>query len=153
MLSNMLFAATDFSNFLNSPEAVGGIAGLFAGMVVVAIIVSIAVYVYMALALQTIGNKLGYKNSWLAWFPIANYAMILELGEFHWAFIFLLLIPILGWLAVAVLVIISLWRIFEKRNYPGWLALTPVLTLIPFLGIFAAAAYLVIFGLVAWKDQ
>lgn len=153
MFSNMLFAATDVTNIFNSPEAVGGLAGLVAGMLVVAIIVSIALYIYMALALQTIGRKLNYSYPWLAWIPLANYAMILELGEFHWALIFLLLIPFLGWLAVAVLIIISLWRIFEKRNYPGWLALTPILTLVPFLGILAGIAYLVIFGLVAWKDQ
>ncbi len=153
MFSNMLFAATDLTSLFNSPEALAGMAALFAGMLVIAIIVVIALYIYMALALQTIGKKLKYKNSWLAWIPIANYAMILELGKFHWALIFLILIPFAGWLAIAVLVIISLWRIFEKRKYPGWLALLPVLGVIPVLGWLAALAYLVVFGMVAWKDR
>lgn len=153
MFSDMLFAATDLTSLFNSPEALAGMAALFAGMLVIAIIVVIALYVYMALALQTIGKKLKYKNSWLAWIPIANYAMILELGKFHWALIFLILIPFAGWLAIAVLVIISLWRIFEKRKYPGWLALLPVLGVIPVLGWLAGLAYLVVFGMVAWKDR
>jgi hypothetical protein len=150
MFSNMLFAAT---NFATDPVAIGGLMGLIAGMVVVAIIVGIALYIYMALALQTIGKKLNYKNNWLAWIPIANYAMILELGGFHWALVFLLLIPFLGWAAVAVLQFIALWRIFEKRNYPGWLILILLLSIIPLLGFLAIIAYLIIFGMVAWKDR
>jgi len=150
MLSNMLFAAT---NTTMSPAAVGGLFAMFAGLAVLAIIVGIALYVYIALALQTIGKKLKYKNSWLAWIPIANYAMILELGGFHWAWIFLLLVPFLGWAAIAVLEIISLWRIFEKRKYPGWLVLVLILSVIPIIGFLAGIAYLIILGMVAWKDR
>jgi hypothetical protein len=155
MFSNILLA-TDWSSLFSNPEVAAGSAGMLgflAGMIVLAIIVGVALYVYMALALQTIGKKLKYKNPWLAWIPIANNAMLLELGGFHWAWIFLLLIPFAGWVAIAVLVIISLWKIFEKRNYPGWLALLPVLSVIPVVGIFAGLAYLVVFGMVAWKDR
>lgn len=155
MFSNMLIAATDLSSFFNGGDmlAVAGLAGLFAGMLIFAIIILLALYVYMALALQTIGRKLKYKNSWLAWIPIANYAMVLELGSFHWAWIFLILIPFLGWLALIVLIFISLWRIFEKRKYSGWLSLVPLLSAIPVLGFLAGIAYLIIIGMVAWKDR
>jgi hypothetical protein len=152
MFSNMLFAAVDSSSML-STEALGGIMALIAGMLVLAIIIGVVVYVYTSLAFQTIAKKLGYKYPWLAWIPFANYAMILELGEFHWALIFLALIPILGWLAVSVLIIISLWRIFEKRKYPGWLSLMPILAIIPIVNIFVGIGYLVLIGFVAWKDR
>ncbi|NCP72024.1 hypothetical protein GW835_01360 [archaeon] len=153
MFSNMLFAAVDSTNMTASPEALGGIIALIAGMALLAGIVGVALYIYTALAFQTIGKKLKYKKAWLAWIPIANYAMILELGGFHWALIFLLLVPVLGWAAVMVLALISMWRIFEKRKYPGWLALVPILAIIPIVNIFVGIAYLVIIGLVAWKDR
>ncbi len=131
----------------------GMYAGLFAGLIVLAVILGIAVYVYFAFAWMTIAKKLGYKNAWLAWIPFANIAMILSLGGFHWAWIFLLVVPVLGWLAVLVLMIIATWRIFEKRKYPGWLALVHVLELVPLVSGLAGLAYLVIIGLVAWADR
>jgi len=153
MFSNMLFAATDLSTVTMDPAALGGIFAVLAGMIVLLSIVSLALYIYMAIALQTIGKKLNYKHPWLAWIPIANYAMILELGGFHWALIFLLLIPFAGWLAVIVLIFIAIWKIFEKRKYPGWLVLLLILTPIPILGWLAGLAYLIVFGMVAWKDR
>ena len=73
--------------------------------------------------------------------------MILQLGGFHWAWIFLLLIPVLGWIAVFVLLVIATWRIFEKRKYPGWFSLSMV---IPKAGLIL---YLVAIGFVAWRDK
>jgi len=126
----------------------GGVLGsLIAGAVIIGVLISIALYVYFALAWMTIAKKLKYKNSWLAWIPIANFAMILQLGGFHWAWIFLILIPILGWIAIAVLLIIATWRIFEKRNYPGWFSLAQI---IPQVG---SILYLIAIGFVAWKDK
>lgn len=119
----------------------------------IAVVVSIIVYIYSSLVLFTIGKKLGYKRSWLAWIPVANLAMILQLGNFHWALVFLLLVPILGTIAVAVLLIISLWRIYEKRKYSGWLSLVPLLSVIPVVGFLAGIAHLVIMGVVAWKNK
>jgi len=90
---------------------------------------------------------LKYKKSWLAWIPIANISMMLQLGDFHWAWVFLILIPILGWIALFVLVIIATWRIFEDLDYPGWLSLAPI---IPQVG---GIAHLVIIGIVAWYKK
>ena len=73
--------------------------------------------------------------------------MILQLGGFHWAWIFLILIPFLGWIPLAVLFIIANWRIFEKRKYPGWFSLSMI---IPEVG---CILYGVAIGFVAWKDN
>lgn len=121
-------------------------AGFFALAVALIVIFSIVVYIYTSLAWYTIGRKLKYKKAWLAWIPIANFAMILEMGGFHWAWVFLILIPILGWIALGVLLIIACWKIFEKRNYPGWFCLV---SLIPEVGGILA---MIIIGFVAWKD-
>jgi len=131
------------SSFLGG--ALGG--ALIAIGILLMVLLIAAFYVYTSLAWQTIAKKLKYKKSWLAWIPIVKWSMVLQLGKFHWAWIFLILIPILGWIALAVLLIISKWRIFEKRKYPGWFSLA---VLIPKLGTLLD---LVIIGFVAWKNR
>jgi hypothetical protein len=130
-----------------------GMAAWFGAFLVFAIIIFIALYIYTSLVWYTIAKKLKYGKPWLAWIPFANMAMMLKLGGFHWAWIFLILIPILGWIALGVLIIIATWRIFEKRKYPGWLSLVPIASWIPFIGGAAGLAYLIIIGFVAWKDM
>lgn len=127
---------------------VGGFIGALVAIGILFLIFFIAaVYAYQALAWMTIAKKLKYKRAWLAWLPIANIAMMLQLGGFHWAWIFLILVPILGWIPLIVLIIIATWRIFEKRKYPGWFSLSVV---IPKIG---GILYLVAIGFVAWQDR
>jgi hypothetical protein len=116
------------------------------------IVILALLYVYNSLVWQTIARKLKHPYPWLAWIPFANISLILQLGEFHWAWVFLILIPILGWIALGVLMIISCWRIFEKRGYPAWLSLIPILGVIPFIGSVTGMAFLIILGFVAWRD-
>jgi len=134
----------------------------------------IGVYIYTSLAWYKIAKKLKHKNPWLAWIPFANISLMLELGNFSWAWVFLVLIPIaaiiplalsegagalfvigiilmifaiLAMLALAVLVIIANWKTFERRKHPGWYSLAPI---IPYAG---SILYLVAIGLVAWQDK
>lgn len=129
--------------------ALGGVLGgvVLALGIIVSMVILAAFYVYIALALQTIAKKLKYKKSWLAWIPIANLAMILQIGRFHWAWIFLMFIPVIGWVALTVLLVIANWRIFEQRKYPGWYSLSLVL---PEVG---GILYLIAIGFVAWRDK
>jgi hypothetical protein len=132
-----------------SQAASGGFVGgtILALGIAVAIIIGLALYIYTALAWMTIAKKLKHKYPWLAWIPFANVCLMLQLGGFHWAWIFLFLIPILGWLALLILVIIATWRIFEKRKYPGWFSLSII---IPEIG---GILYMIAIGFVAWKDK
>ena len=128
------------------------LGALIVGAIVLFILIAVAIWIYTSLAWATIGKKLKHKNPWLAWIPFARTALVLKLGKFHWALVFLYLIPIIGWAILGVLCIIAHWRIFEIRNYPGWLALIPLAGIIPFLGLLTGIAYLIILGIVAWKD-
>ncbi len=132
-----------------TPEFINGVAlgALTAGIIVFVLVFLAAFYIYHALAWQKIARKQKHKHPWLAWIPFASTSLKLQLGNFHWAWVFLWLIPILGWIALVVLLTIAIWRIFEKEKYPGWLSLSYVLSSIN--GIFMIA-YLVILGIVAW---
>jgi len=146
------FASEMMGNFSGHEVARGIVGGTVLGVLIalgifMIILLILAVYVYFALAWSTIARKLKYKKHWLAWIPFANVSMILQLGGFNWAWVFLFLIPILGWIALLVLIVIATWRIFEKRKYPGWFSLS---TVIPNVG---GILYLVAIGFVAWKDK
>jgi len=125
----------------------GSLGTMLSGMIFIAVFLGIAVYIYAALAWQEIAKRQNYKYSWFAWVPVLNIVMILELGRIPWGWIFLIFIPIFGWIALGVLGIISIWRIFEKENYPGWFSLS---TIIPKVGMIL---FLIALGFVAWKPK
>jgi hypothetical protein len=142
----------DISEVIMQCPGAGAFAGGIIGSLIVlgiaiALLLGIGIYIYFALAWQTTAKKLKHKNSWLAWIPIVNIALILQLGGFHWAWIFLILIPILGWIALFVLLIIATWKIFNKRKYPGWFSLAII---IPEVG---GILYLVSIGFLAWGKK
>ena len=120
-------------------------SGWIASFLLIAILFFIVVYVYSSLAWYTIAKKLKYRSAWLAWIPVISIIMILQLGGFHWAWIFLILIPLLGWIPLIVILVIATWKIFEKRNYPGWFSLSMI---IPKIG---GILYLIAIGFVAWS--
>ncbi|MBR9701784.1 hypothetical protein GOV13_02590 [Candidatus Pacearchaeota archaeon] len=125
----------------------GAMGGLVALGTMFVSLFGVLLYVYHSWTWMVIAQKLKYKTPWLAWIPFASTAMRLQLGKFHWAWTFLWLIPIFGWIAILVLLIISYWRVFEKRKYPGWFSLSLI---IPKIG---GVLYLVVIGFVAWKDR
>tara|TARA_Y100000034_G_scaffold136916_1_gene217077 strand:+ start:9850 stop:10287 length:438 start_codon:yes stop_codon:yes gene_type:complete len=139
--------AEQFSNAGELAVGAGVMAALIGIGIAFAILLIAGIYIYTSLAWMTIGRKLKYKRAWLAWIPVADISMILQLGRFHWAWVFLVLIPVAGWIALGVLVIISKWRIYRKRKYPGWFSLA---ILVPQLGWILN---LIVYGFVAWGDR
>ncbi|MFH1802945.1 MAG: hypothetical protein ABH864_05880 [archaeon] len=125
----------------------GALAGLIAIGIFVALLIVAAVYIYFALAYKAIAEKLKYQKSWLAWIPVAQWAMLLQLGGFHWAWIFLLLIPVFGWIALFIIYIIAMWRVFEKVQQPGWFSLSMIIPEIGFI------LYAIFIGLAAWQKK
>lgn len=153
-MQNQLFV--NFSN-IEDPriqELIGtGIIGLILGFLAIVILIFLAIYIYESIAWMKIGKNQKYKYPWLAWIPFARASMKLQMGKYHWAWVFLILIPIAGWIALIVLLSISIWRIFEKANYEKWLALSYPLTYVPILSWIAGIAYLIIIGFIAWKKK
>jgi hypothetical protein len=134
------------------PVAQGFTGGVIGGVLValgifVILLFMAAFYVYFALAWYSVAKKLKHKKPWLAWIPIVNIALILQLGGFHWAWILLVLGFIPGWIILLVMVIIAKWRIFVKRKYPGWFSLA---ILIPEIG---GLLNMIAIGFLAWGKK
>src|SRR3989338_5682240 len=124
-----------------------GIWAIMAGFAFVFVILLIAVYVYVALALMKIANRTKTDNAWLAWIPIANVYLMTQIAKVPgWVTLAVLLpiIPIVGSLALLVVMIWIWWKIAERRNKPGWWGI--LIGLIPIVNF-------VLIGILAWGKK
>jgi len=140
-----------YDDFTLSDPAVGAgatLAGvsalLFSGvMLVFSIVIGLGSYVYCSLALMKLAKRMNHENPWFAWIPILNMILLLQLGDQNPMLLLLLLIPGVGGVVVAVLSIIALMKICEKRGYDKMLGL---LSLIPI-------ANYILLGILAWGKK
>ncbi len=98
-------------------------------------ITSLVFYVYLSYSLYVIAQKTGHSdNAWLAWIPIVNLFLTLQIaGEPGWWFI-LFLIPI-----VNIVIGVIVWmKIAVARNKPDWWG---ILLIVPFVN-FIVPGYL-----------
>lgn len=120
--------------------ALGALGILFGGvMLFIALGTSFVLYIYSSFALMTIARKLEMENAWFAWIPILNLALLLKMGMQNPWLVLLILIPGIGAFILAVLSVIAIMKVCEKRGYDklfGLLSLVPVANLI-LLGVLA----------------
>ena len=111
---------------------------LTGGTLVFFLLIGLAAYVYTALAVQTIAEKTNTENPWLAWIPIANIILLLNIAKKPIWWIVLFLIPL-----VNIIFIIMVWMaVAEARGKPGWVG---VLLIVPLVGA-------IVPGYLAWAD-
>jgi hypothetical protein len=113
-------------------KALGG------AMLVFVLGVGLVGYIYVSLALQTIATKTATANGWLAWIPIVNLFLMLNIAKKPLWWFVLFLIPLVN----IVMAVIVWMGVAEARRKPSWwgiLAIVPV-------------ANLVVPGYLAWSD-
>jgi len=121
-------------------EGEGGAAGLAAlgAFMFVFFLIALAFYVYMALALMTIAKKTNTENAWLAWIPILNIFLMLNIAKKPLWWFILCLIPL-----VNIVIAIIVWMgIAEARGKPSWWG---ILMIVPFVNF-------IVPGYLAWSD-
>lgn len=151
-------------NFFNLASLAGtsgtdalGVMAILAGLGIIAFLMIIPVYVYMALTMMFTAKKLQTTHAWLAWIPIANTVLFAKMAKMHWWPILLLATAFISWIPVVGMIIYGIallgfyiytiiwsYRICEFRSKPGWWA---ILTIIPILGWVWA---FVMWGILAW---
>lgn len=95
-------------------------------------------YVYTAVTLYAIAKKVNAENPWLAWIPIANVVLMLNIAKKPVWWIILCLIPL-----VNLVVFVIVWMgIAEARKKPSWWG---VLIIVPVVN-------LIVPGYLAWSD-
>jgi hypothetical protein len=127
--------------FAQENEGAAGAAGLMAalaGMLMFFFIFALVMYVYMALALQTIAKKTNTENAWLAWIPIINIILMLNIAQKPLWWIILCFIPL-----VNIVILVIVWMaIAEARKKPNWWG---ILMIVPLVNI-------IVPGYLAWAD-
>ena len=74
------------------------------------VLLFVALYVWAAVALSAVFRKSG-EESWKAWVPFLNLAVLLQLGGLSGWLVLLLLVPVVGQLVVWLLLIVAYHRI------------------------------------------
>jgi hypothetical protein len=111
---------------------------LSSGILMSALSIGLAMYVYIALAVKTIAEKTNTENPWLAWIPIANFVLLLNIAKKPIWWIVLLLIPL-----VNIIIIVMIWMaVAEARSKPSWWG---ILMLVPGVSF-------IVPGYLAWSD-
>lgn len=114
-------------------------AALLAGTMLLFLLgVMLVGYIYMALALQTIADKTSTPNAWLAWIPIVNFILMLQIAKKPMWWFILFFVPL-----VNIVIAIMVWMgIAVARQKPDWWG---ILMIVPI-------ANLVVPGYLAWAD-
>jgi uncharacterized protein DUF5684 len=103
--------------------------GWIAGLGVIPLIFMAVGYIYVSLALQTIATKTSTANAWMAWIPIVNIFLMLNIAQKPLWWFILFLIPLVN-IVMAILVWMA---IAERRGKPSWwgiMLIVPVMNLI-----------------------
>ena len=128
----LIFATTAAAQDDRVPTAMLG------GFLFIACVIFLEMYVYVALALQTIATKTNTENAWLAWIPIVNIILMCNIAKKPVWWIILCLIPL-----VNIVIFIILWMgIAEARGKPNWWG---ILMIVPVVS-------LIVPGYLAWSD-
>ena len=102
------------------------------------VVIGLGMYVYVALALSTVAKKTKTENPWMAWIPIVNIILMLNIAKKPLWWIVLCLIPL-----VNIVIFIIIWMgIAEARGKPNWWG---ILMIVPFIN-------LIVPGYLAWSD-
>lgn len=125
--------------------ALAGIMALFTGsMLIFAIVLGLAQYIYVAITLQKTAERLKMENTWFAWIPILQAILLFKMGDKNPYLLLLSLIPFVGALIVGIIAIIAMMNICEKRGRDKMLALIVLLPI----------GALILLGILAWgKDS
>jgi len=127
-----------FSRAFAQDEAPHPSAGAGIAVLSFIIILGLAVYAYIALAVQTIARKTDTPNDWFAWIPIANIFLLIAIAKKPLWWFVLFLVPI-----VNVVIAVLIWMgVAEARNKPSWWG---ILMLVPVVS-------LIVPGYLAWSD-
>jgi len=120
----LLSASAVFAQDSRSPVT----PAMSGAILICALLIGLAIYVYIALAMQTIAEKTNTENPWLAWIPIANIILLLNIAKKPIWWIVLCLIPL-----VNIIIFVMIWMaVAEARGKPNWwgiLMIVPVVSI------------------------
>lgn len=111
---------------LQEREEPGAASGV---ILIVALVLGLAFYVYFSVSLSTIASKTNTENGWFAWIPILNIVLMLNIAHKPLWWFLLMLIPL-----VNIIIGIMVWMaIAEARGKPSWWGILMIVPLVNFV--------------------
>jgi hypothetical protein len=111
------------------PQAGAAAAAIFGGFFLFMIIIALAIYVYYAISLMKIANKTNTPNAWMAWIPIANLVLMIQVAQKPLWWIILFFIPLVN-IVVSIMLWMAIARAVGKPDWWGILIIVPIANLI-----------------------
>ncbi len=111
------------------PATAGAAMAIFAGMMLFFFIFMAITYVYMGITLMKIAKKTNTPNAWLAWIPIANAVLMLQIAKRPMWWIILMFIPLVN-IVIGIMVWMDLAEAVKKERWWGILIIVPVVGII-----------------------
>jgi hypothetical protein len=87
-------------------------------------VLGLAVYIFAAYCLSVIAKKTNTPRPWLAWIPIANFVLMLQIAKLSLWWIVGILVPYVNILVLAYV----WWKVAEVRRRPGWWGILMLIT-------------------------
>jgi hypothetical protein len=134
-----IVAQVDPSSSLSSSEELDAATTLNAVTTLILVVLVLALYIFGAICLQKILERLRIKDSWLAWVPIANLVKTLEAGDMNPWFVLLFFIPGVGGIINLVMTIMAYKVIAVKLGRPEWIAYLIIIPLAAFWVMYTLA--------------
>lgn len=115
----------EYSGNMDPAVGMGFIAGMFGFM----FIIFLVLYVFYAICLMKIAKKSNTPNAWLAWIPIANIVLMLQVAKKPIWWIVLFFVPLVN-LIITVLIWAGISAAMKKPEWLGILILIPIANLV-----------------------
>lgn len=104
-------------------SAAGGAIALV-GLLMIAVF-----YAYFSLCFQMIAKRTGTPNGWLAWIPVVNIILLLQIAQKPLWWVILFLIPFVN-LIVSIMVFMEIAKRCGKPEWVGVLMIVPGIQII-----------------------
>jgi magnesium-transporting ATPase (P-type) len=111
------------------PAASGSLLAFLGVFFLLFFIIFLAVYIYMAICLMKMAKKTNTENAWLAWIPIANIILTLQIAKKPLWWIILFFIPLVN-IVMAIIVWMAIAEALGKPSWLGILIIIPIVNLI-----------------------
>lgn len=112
-----------------SPEAAGLGLAIFGGVMIFMLVIFLIIYIYMAICLMKMAHKTNTSNAWMAWIPILNVILMLQIGKKPIWWIILFLIPLVN-IIISILAWMAICKELGKPEWLGVLMIIPVANII-----------------------
>lgn len=109
-------------------------AGAVAAIVIIAILIAILAYLYMAYCTWVIAKKLNMEYPWLAWIPIAQFYLMAKMAGYGGGWFLLLFVPYVGYV-MWVIVWMKIARFLGKENVDILYGLLMIIPIANFIAI------------------